>query len=82
MRRACQSGGSLSSYPRRRHVELVAGNKCILPRKARFVQVEDWLVDFDGDHDASIRAAAFDWLAAQVAIHGDVLPRATPSPGV
>ncbi len=26
-------------------------------------------------HDARIRTAAFEWLAAQVAIHGDVLPR-------
>lgn len=30
---------------------------------------------FDRAHDARVRAAAFDWLAAQVVIHGDVLPR-------
>ena len=38
-------------------------------------------MDFDGDQDARIRGAAFDWLAAQVAIHGDVLPRATLAQG-
>lgn len=34
-------------------------------------------MDFDQNQDARIRGAAFDWLAAQVAIRGDVLPRAT-----
>ena len=33
-------------------------------------------MDFDRDHDARVRGAAFDWLAGQVSIHGDVLPRA------
>lgn len=32
-------------------------------------------MDFDKDKDATIRAAAFDWLHDQVSIHGDVLPR-------
>jgi putative restriction endonuclease len=31
---------------------------------------------FDRAQDASVRAAAFDWLSEQVFIHGDVLPRA------
>lgn len=30
---------------------------------------------FDRDHDARVRAAAFDWLARQVDLHGEVLPR-------
>ena len=30
---------------------------------------------FDRVHDARVRAAAFDWLGQQVALHGDVLPR-------
>lgn len=30
---------------------------------------------FDRAHDAQVRTAAFDWLSAQVAIYGDVLPR-------
>ena len=34
-------------------------------------------MDFDQNHDARVRGAAFDWLAKQVSIHGDVLPRAT-----
>ena len=38
-------------------------------------------MDFDGDHDTGIRGSAFDWLTAQVAIHGDVLPRATLAQG-
>lgn len=29
---------------------------------------------FDRSHDARIRSTAFDWLAGQVSIHGDVLP--------
>lgn len=29
---------------------------------------------FDRTHDSRVRAAAFDWLAGQVAVHGDVLP--------
>lgn len=29
----------------------------------------------DNAQDKRIRAAAFEWLAEQVAIHGDVLPR-------
>ena len=38
-------------------------------------------MNFDGDQDARIRGAAFDWLANQVAFHGDVLPRATLAQG-
>ena len=30
---------------------------------------------FDSDNDVRVRAAAFEWLAEQVEIHGDVLPR-------
>lgn len=30
---------------------------------------------FERRHDALVRAAAFEWLSAQVAVHGDVLPR-------
>lgn len=30
---------------------------------------------FDRTHDARVRAAAFEWLADQVALHGDVIPR-------
>ena len=36
---------------------------------------------FDRNHDASVRAAAFDWLAEQVSIQGDVLPRSLLSEG-
>ena len=32
-------------------------------------------MDFDGNRDARVRGAAFDWLGEQVSIHGDVLPR-------
>ena len=32
-------------------------------------------MDFDREHDARVRAAAFDWLAGQVSVYGDVLPR-------
>ena len=38
-------------------------------------------MDFDLNHDTRIRGAAFDWLADQVAFHGDVLPRATLAQG-
>ncbi len=38
-------------------------------------------MDFDRNHDQRARAAAFDWLARQVSIHGDVLPRATLAQG-
>lgn len=34
----------------------------------------DSSVDFDRNHDQRVRTAAFEWLAAQVSIHGDVLP--------
>ena len=34
-------------------------------------------MDFDRNHDARVKGAAFGWLAKQVSIHGDVLPRAT-----
>ncbi len=30
---------------------------------------------FDRDYDAKVRAAAFEWLARKVSIHGEVLPR-------
>ena len=36
---------------------------------------------FDRTHDARVRAAAFDWLAQQVAMHGDVLSRAILAEG-
>ncbi len=32
-------------------------------------------MDFDRDHDARVRTAAFEWLARQAEIHGEVLPR-------
>ena len=38
-------------------------------------------MDFDRDHDTRVRNAAFDWLAEQVSIHDDVLPRATLAQG-
>ena len=34
-----------------------------------------------GEHDARVRSAAFDWLAEQVSLHGDVLPRSILSEG-
>ena len=58
----------------------MTGIRCILPQ-ARFVQVGTDSWTSTAIMDASIRAAAFDWLAAQVAIHGDVLPRATLAKG-
>lgn len=36
---------------------------------------------FDRDHDARVRAAAFDWLTRQVDEHGDVLPRSLLAEG-
>ena len=33
-------------------------------------------MDFDRNHDARVRGAAFDWLARQVSIHGEVVPHA------
>ena len=38
-------------------------------------------MDFDRDHDARVRAAAFEWLAVQVANHGEVVPREVLSQG-
>ena len=38
-------------------------------------------MEFDRQHDARVRAAAFDWLTSQVSIHGDVLPRSILSRG-
>ena len=38
-------------------------------------------MDFDRDHDARVRAAAFEWLIVQVAIHGEVVPREVLSKG-
>ena len=38
-------------------------------------------MDFDPNHDERVRAAAFDWLARQVSLHGDVLPRAALAHG-
>ena len=38
-------------------------------------------MDFDRDHDHRVRGAAFDWLAKQVSIQGDVLPRTTLAQG-
>ena len=32
-------------------------------------------MDFSRDHDARVRRAAFDWLASQVSLHGDVIAR-------
>jgi len=37
---------------------------------------------FDRAHDARVRAAAFEWLGEQVAVHGDVLPRTLLSQGL
>lgn len=37
---------------------------------------------FDRVHDARVRAAAFEWLGEQVAVHGDVLPRTLLSKGL
>ncbi len=36
---------------------------------------------FDSDRDARVRAAAFDWLAETVTLHGDVLPRSLLAQG-
>ena len=33
-------------------------------------------MEFDRNHDAKVRGAAFDWLARQVSIHGEVVPHA------
>ena len=49
--------------------------ECILP-KARFRASGDCLLDFDRNHDARVRGAAFDWLAKQVASYGEVVPHA------
>ena len=38
-------------------------------------------MDFDRDHDARVRAAAFEWLTVQVATHGEVVPREVLSKG-
>ena len=38
-------------------------------------------MDFNRNHDQRARSAAFDWLARQVSIHGDVLPRAVLAQG-
>ena len=32
-------------------------------------------MNFEDDHDARVRSAAFDWLTEQVSVYGDVLPR-------
>ena len=32
-------------------------------------------MNFERDHDARVRSAAFDWLTEQVSVYGDVLPR-------
>lgn len=39
------------------------------------------MTPFDRRSDARIRAAAFEWLAEQVAVHGDVLPRTVLAQG-
>ena len=49
--------------------------ECILPQ-AQLSASGDLLVDFDRNHDAKVRGAAFDWLARQVSIHGEVVPHA------
>ncbi len=36
---------------------------------------------FDRTHDARVRGAAFEWLATQVMVHGDVIPRPTLAKG-
>lgn len=36
---------------------------------------------FDRAHDARVRAAAFEWLGAQVSVHGDVIPRVALAAG-
>ncbi len=38
-------------------------------------------MDFDRNHDARVRTAAFDWLARLTSLHGDVLPRDTLAEG-
>lgn len=38
-------------------------------------------MDFDRNHDARVRATAFDWLARQVEFHGEVVPRSVLSEG-
>ena len=38
-------------------------------------------MDFDRDHDARIRGAAFEWLARQVMLHGEVVPYRTLQDG-
>ena len=38
-------------------------------------------MDFDGTHDARVRGAAFEWLARQVSMHGEVIPRAVLAEG-
>ena len=38
-------------------------------------------MDFDRNHDARVRTAAFDWLARLASLHGDVLPRGTLAQG-
>lgn len=43
--------------------------------------IGDRSVDFDQDNDTRVRRAAFAWLARQVSIYGDVLPRATLEQG-
>ena len=39
-------------------------------------------MSFDRVEDAKIRSAVFEWLTVQVAIHGDVLPRALLAEGM
>ena len=41
----------------------------------------DQLLDFDETHDARVRGAAFDWLARQVSMYGEVIPRAVLGEG-
>ena len=38
-------------------------------------------MEFDRDHDERVRGAAFEWLAEQTSIHGDVLPRSLLAEG-
>jgi hypothetical protein len=35
-------------------------------------------MDFDRHHDARVRRVTFEWVAQQVEIHGEVIPRTVP----
>ena len=39
------------------------------------------MVEFNRNHNAKVRAAAFQWLSGLVSIHGDTVPRAVLEKG-